>query len=207
MMEQGYAIAATDYPGLGTPGPHPYLVGVSEARAVINSVRAARTSRHRRRPLCGVGSFAGRTGRAVHGLDLGELRARTEAARCCGSGAGDRSRNADDRRPQHDRRPQPYGHDGVVMVARLRRADWQHRRSSAVPTIDRLAEECIESPFDIFRRGRTAAPLAEVFLTTKNPAEVEPWHSLLLRNTPGLLPRGLPLFLAQGSGDDWCGRR
>src|ERR1700748_543989 len=43
MMEQGYAIAATDYPGLGTPGPHPYLVGVSEARAVIDSVRAARS--------------------------------------------------------------------------------------------------------------------------------------------------------------------
>ena len=73
--------------------------------------------------------------------------------------------------------------------------------SSAIPTIDRLAEECIESPFDIFRRGRTAAPLAQEFLTTKNPAEVEPWHALLVKNTPGLLPRGLPLFLAQGSAD------
>jgi hypothetical protein len=43
MVEHGYVIAATDYPGLGTPGPHPYLVGVSEARAVIDSVRAAGT--------------------------------------------------------------------------------------------------------------------------------------------------------------------
>ena len=43
MVERGYAIAATDYPGLGTPGPHPYLVGVSEARAVLDSVRVART--------------------------------------------------------------------------------------------------------------------------------------------------------------------
>ena len=43
LLEGGYAIAATDYPGLGTPGPHPYLVGESEARAVINSVRAARS--------------------------------------------------------------------------------------------------------------------------------------------------------------------
>jgi Secretory lipase len=43
MVERGYAVAATDYPGLGTPGPHPYLVGVSEARAVLDSVRAART--------------------------------------------------------------------------------------------------------------------------------------------------------------------
>jgi acetyl esterase/lipase len=43
MVERGYVVAATDYPGLGTPGPHPYLVGVSEARAVIDSVRAAGT--------------------------------------------------------------------------------------------------------------------------------------------------------------------
>ena len=43
MLAQGYAVAATDYPGLGTPGPHPYLVGVSEGRAVLDSVRAART--------------------------------------------------------------------------------------------------------------------------------------------------------------------
>ena len=43
LLEDGYAIAATDYPGLGTPGPHPYLVGESEARAVIDSVRAARS--------------------------------------------------------------------------------------------------------------------------------------------------------------------
>jgi hypothetical protein len=26
LLKRGYAIAATDYPGLGTPGPHPYLV-------------------------------------------------------------------------------------------------------------------------------------------------------------------------------------
>jgi hypothetical protein len=29
--------------------------------------------------------------------------------------------------------------------------------SSAIPTIDRLAEECIESPFDIFLRGHRRA--------------------------------------------------
>jgi hypothetical protein len=42
LIEQGAVVAATDYPGLGTAGPHPYLVGDSEARAVIDSVRAAR---------------------------------------------------------------------------------------------------------------------------------------------------------------------
>src|SRR3984957_9945543 len=40
-VRDGYVVAATDYPGLGTEGPHPYLVGTSEARAVIDSVRVA----------------------------------------------------------------------------------------------------------------------------------------------------------------------
>src|SRR5690606_11859805 len=39
-LEQGWVIALTDYPGLGTPSPHPYLVGESEGRAVLDSVRA-----------------------------------------------------------------------------------------------------------------------------------------------------------------------
>ena len=31
MVRRGYIVASTDYPGLGTPGPHPYLVGVAKA--------------------------------------------------------------------------------------------------------------------------------------------------------------------------------
>ena len=41
MLAKGYIVVATDYPGLGTPGIHPYLIGVSEGRAVLDSVRAA----------------------------------------------------------------------------------------------------------------------------------------------------------------------
>ena len=36
----GYVVVATDYEGLGTPGLHPYLVGESEARSILDSVRA-----------------------------------------------------------------------------------------------------------------------------------------------------------------------
>ncbi|HET6829908.1 MAG TPA: alpha/beta fold hydrolase [Solirubrobacterales bacterium] len=38
----GYAVVASDYQGLGTPGPHPYLVGKAEGRSVLDGVRAAR---------------------------------------------------------------------------------------------------------------------------------------------------------------------
>lgn len=41
-LQNGWSVTATDYPGLGTPGAHPYLVGESAARALIDSVRAAR---------------------------------------------------------------------------------------------------------------------------------------------------------------------
>ncbi|BAW06136.1 lipase [Nocardia seriolae] len=41
-MKQGYAIVATDYIGLGTPGVHAYLDGRAEAHAAIDMVRAAR---------------------------------------------------------------------------------------------------------------------------------------------------------------------
>src|SRR5215204_3407565 len=41
-LSQGWTVTATDYAGLGTPGLHPYLVGESEGRSVIDSVRAAR---------------------------------------------------------------------------------------------------------------------------------------------------------------------
>ena len=40
-LDDGYIVVGTDYPGLGTQGPHPYLVGSSEGRAVLDSVRAA----------------------------------------------------------------------------------------------------------------------------------------------------------------------
>jgi acetyl esterase/lipase len=40
-LARGWVLALTDYPGLGTPSPHPYLVGESEGRAVLDSVRAA----------------------------------------------------------------------------------------------------------------------------------------------------------------------
>ncbi|MBC7833192.1 MAG: lipase, partial [Hyphomicrobium sp.] len=42
MLTRGYVVVATDYAGLGLPGVHAYLVGISEARAVLDSVRAAR---------------------------------------------------------------------------------------------------------------------------------------------------------------------
>jgi pimeloyl-ACP methyl ester carboxylesterase len=40
-VDAGYLISVTDYEGLGTPGRHPYLVGESEGRGVLDAARAA----------------------------------------------------------------------------------------------------------------------------------------------------------------------
>ncbi|GAA3151663.1 hypothetical protein GCM10020255_030780 [Rhodococcus baikonurensis] len=41
-LSEGYAVVATDYVGLGTPGLMPYLDGKVEAHSVVDSVKAAR---------------------------------------------------------------------------------------------------------------------------------------------------------------------
>jgi pimeloyl-ACP methyl ester carboxylesterase len=42
LLAKGFTVAAPDYPGLGTSQSHPYLIGGSEGRAIIDSVKAAR---------------------------------------------------------------------------------------------------------------------------------------------------------------------
>ena len=41
VLNRGWAVALTDYPGLGTPGLHPYVVGRALGRSVLDAVRAA----------------------------------------------------------------------------------------------------------------------------------------------------------------------
>ena len=42
-VRQGYVVVAPDYPGLGSGGVHPYLVGQDTGRSVLDAVRAARS--------------------------------------------------------------------------------------------------------------------------------------------------------------------
>ncbi len=41
VVARGWALVATDYVGLGTKGPHPYLIGQGEGRSALDSIRAA----------------------------------------------------------------------------------------------------------------------------------------------------------------------
>ncbi len=41
LLSRGWAVAVTDYPGLGTPGDETYSVGIAEGRAVLGALRSA----------------------------------------------------------------------------------------------------------------------------------------------------------------------
>jgi acetyl esterase/lipase len=41
VLEQHWVLVATDYVGLGTAGPHPYLIGQGEGRSALDAIRAA----------------------------------------------------------------------------------------------------------------------------------------------------------------------
>jgi pimeloyl-ACP methyl ester carboxylesterase len=204
LIEQGAVVAATDYPGLGTAGPHPYLVGDSEARAVIDSVRAARS-------LPGVGegnSFAvwGHSQGGQASLYTG-LIAKTYAPelRLVGVSAAAPATSlvtlmGDD-----------FKSSGGKNLTAMTLWSWSRVYGApidnvvvpeAMPTVDRLSNECIESIFDILERRQTEKPLEQQFLSVPNIAAVQPWRSLAMRNTSGTLPPQTPLFLAQGTTDN-----
>jgi len=204
LIEQGAVVAATDYPGLGTAGPHPYLVGDSEARAVIDSVRAARSL-----PGVGEGNSFGVWGHSQGGqasLYTG-LIAKTYAPELRLIGVAAAAPATSLVTLMRDDFKSSGGKNLTAMTL------WSWSRvygapidkvvvPEAMPTVDRLSNECIESIFDILERRQTEKPLEQQFLSVPNIATVQPWRSLAMRNTPGTLSPQLPLFLAQGTTDN-----
>ncbi len=185
------------------PGPHPYLVGDSEARAVIDSVRLARSF-----PGVGNGNRYAVWGHSQGGqasLFTG-LISKSYAPELRLVGVAAAAPATDLATLMTDDLNTSGGRNLTAMTL------WSWERvfgapmqkvvaPDAMPTVNRLAGECIESIFDIILRGETSKPLAQDFLTVTNPAKLEPWRSLLVKNTPGTLPSSIPVFLAQGSTD------
>ncbi|HZV20266.1 MAG TPA: alpha/beta fold hydrolase, partial [Hyphomicrobiales bacterium] len=194
----------TDYPGLGTPGPHPYLVGKSEGRAVLDSVRAARE-------LAGTAasSRVGIWGHSQGGqatLYAG-LLAKEYAPELDLAGVAVAAPATDLGTLMRDDFPTPGGKNLLAMTL------WSWSRvfgasldkvvdPLAMPIIDALANFCLESPVDIEPRRLAGAALQKRFLLVNNLTEIEPWRSLLAENTIGTLPPSVPVFIAQGAADN-----
>jgi fermentation-respiration switch protein FrsA (DUF1100 family) len=59
VLAHGYAVAVTDYQGLGTPGDHTYMVGRVLGQNVLDSMRAARALAPEQLPLAGPAGIIG----------------------------------------------------------------------------------------------------------------------------------------------------
>jgi acetyl esterase/lipase len=202
MVGRGYVVAATDYPGLGTPETHPYLVGESESRAVLDSVRAARelTGAPARFAVWGhsqggqAALFTGIMAKSyAPELDLVGVAAAAPATELETLLADDIDTNG--------------GRNLTAMTL------WSWTRvfhapidrvvqPDAMPVVDRLAGECIESIYDILRRRGPTRLLEQSFLADKDFYSTEPWYSLMTKNAPSTLPSHIPVFLAQGGADE-----
>ena len=203
MLQRGYVVAATDYPGLGTAGPHPYLVGISEGRAVLDSVRVARSM-----PGAGGGHTFAVWGHSQGGqaaLYTGiltqsyapELQLVGVAAAAPATELGTLLTNDMDTA-------------GGKNITAMTLWSWSRVYGApisnvvtpqAMSAVDQLANECIERFFDVIERRGPSRELSQSFLTVNNISDLEPWRGLLASNTPGTLPPSIPVFLAQGMKD------
>ncbi|MGE3873076.1 MAG: alpha/beta fold hydrolase [Parvibaculaceae bacterium] len=203
LLRQGYAVTATDYPGLGTPGPHPYLVGESEGRAVLDSVRAARhvlgSSENR---FAAWGHSQG--GQAV--LYAASL-ARRYAPELDLVGIAAAAPATELGRLLRDDLPTSGGKNLLAMTlwswAQVYHAPIDSIVDpQAVPVIDNLAQICLESIIDVLPRMEDGKQLQKRFLTVDDFTAMAPWRELIAANTIGVLPSSIAIFLAQGSTDN-----
>jgi len=202
MVRRGYIVTATDYPGLGAGGPHPYLVGVSEGRAVLDSVRAARNLTGEEGVEVALWGHS-QGGQAVLYAGLlaasyaPELHLVGVAAAAPATELGVLMR---------DDESSPGGKNLLAMTL------WSWSRvygapldkivdPAALPAVDRLAGICLESPIDIRPRREVSRALEQRFLSVPDLTSIEPLRSLLAKNTIGTLPPGIPILLAQGDAD------
>jgi pimeloyl-ACP methyl ester carboxylesterase len=203
LLNRGFAVVATDYPGLGAPGVHPYLIGDSEGRAVLDSVRAAREMLDQGEPT----RFAvwGHSQGGQAALYAG-LLASTYAPELELVGIAAAAPATDLSTLMRD----DFASSGGKGLTAVTLWSWSRVFDikldkivdpNAMTTVDTLAGGCIETIFDLLERRLEERPLAKDFLTVTDISAAEPWNDILARNSPGLLPRQVPLFVAQGLRD------
>lgn len=204
MAHEGIAVVATDYPGLGTAGPHPYLVGTSEGRAVIDSVRALRGV-----PNANPGNRFAVWGHSQggHAAIYAGLLTAAYAPELKLVGIAAAAPATELATLLSDDFATPGGKSLTAMTLwswnKVFGADLATVvKPAAIPVMDALARVCIESLIDIDVRRFTEAPLERAFLSVKDITKVEPWRSIMDRNTPSVLPKNVPVFLAQGQTDN-----
>jgi acetyl esterase/lipase len=202
MLAQNYVVVATDYEGLGLPGVHAYLVGPSEARSVLDSVRAARdlTNAHASDRFAVWGHSQG--GHAA--FFTGEIAAEyAPELKLVGIATAAPATNLVE---LFKGQKASIAGDGLVAMALL---SWSRTYNIPVDSVledgveksfERVAESCIQSLSQMLQLLQLAKPLKRAFLKV-DPTAVPQWRELMEKNSVSGVPRGVPVFIAQGTGD------
>lgn len=203
-LARGYVVAATDYPGLGTPGPHPYLVGESEGRAVLDSVRAA---------VHLVEAGASRTA-VVWGHSQGG-HAALFAGQIAPSYAPDLTLVgiAAAAPPTDLAALFALNTESVIgrLLASFSFVSWSavypgaDFRALVTPTAAALMEStartCVRTTPGLLLAAAPAYRMGAQFLTAL-PQVTQPWPGLFALNSPGAMPLPAPTLVVQGLADD-----
>ena len=201
MISQGYIVVATDYPGLGTDGIHPYLIGESEARSVLDSVRAAREL-----PNTGASNRFAVWGHSQGGhaaLYTGEVAARyAPDLKLVGVAAAAPATYLVELFDADESTSQDLVAMSVLSWTRLKNVPVADVvEPQAMPAFETTARDCIESVAEFEKIETDESPLKSGQFLKVDPAKADPWKEIMLRNSPGQAPAGAPVFIAQGTAD------
>ncbi len=194
----GFVVVASDYEGLGTPGRHPYIVGVSEGRGVLDIVRSARQI-----PGATVSNRFVTWGHSQGGhaaLFAGELAATwAPELKLLGVAAGappSQLTNVGDSVSNS-----PYRGYMFMVAAGLQAADptlnfndvMTAKAQEILPVVD---TGCNSQIFSAFNK----VPLDQLLI--KDALLRDPWKSALAANEPGKVKTNAPILIIHGDKDE-----
>jgi acetyl esterase/lipase len=196
LLERGLVVAATDYQGLGTPGPARAAIGLAAGHAVLDAARAAQQ-------LPGAGGrvlLAGHSEGGHAALWAAEL-AHSYAPQLQVAGVAALAPGADLPELVRLAGTRPAGLASAAMYLVVAWSDAYHlspsARSVLLPAgraaVARVRSSCVDEL-------AAGPPVAAVRPT--DLLKVLPWPALLERNTPGHTATQVPVLLAQGSNDE-----
>ena len=202
LMAKGYVVVATDYIGLGTKDHHPYLIGASAARNILDSVRAARHLKHagasHRFAVWGhsQGGHAALFTSQHAGSYAPELELVGVAAAAPATNLSELFK--EDRETASGRSLTSMTVLSWTRVFGIPLVDLVHDHS--LHHFEELAHDCIETLADFFKLERDEQALERKFLKT-DPLEHPRLRSIMEENVPDQLPAHIPVFIAQGLED------